>query len=125
MDNPWGCVAPAGSASKVHRERALKGVHDEFGHLAYERALDLARARFFWPKMARNIGNRCYTCERCLRRKVSPQKAAPMKSIKTTYPLELGCMDYLSLEPDNHDTRNMLVMIDHFTKFAVAVPTKD
>lgn len=34
-------------------------------------------------------------------------------------------MDYLSLEPDNHDTRNILVMTNHFTKFAVAVPIKD
>uniref|UniRef100_A0AAX7TV04 Integrase catalytic domain-containing protein n=1 Tax=Astatotilapia calliptera TaxID=8154 RepID=A0AAX7TV04_ASTCA len=34
-------------------------------------------------------------------------------------------MDYLSVEPDNRDTRNILVITDHFTKFAVAVPTKD
>ena len=34
-------------------------------------------------------------------------------------------MDYLSIEPDSHDTRNILVMIDHFTKFAIAVPTRD
>lgn len=107
------------------REKALSGIHDEVGHLGYERALDLARTRFFWPKMAKDIENRCYTCERCFRRKASPQKAAPMQSIQTTYPLELVCIDYLSLEPDNRDTRNILVMTDHFTKFAVAVPTKD
>lgn len=46
-------------------------------------------------------------------------------NIFATYPLELLCMDYLSLEPDNRDTRNILVVTDHFTKFAVAVPTKD
>ncbi|RXN05331.1 Retrovirus-related Pol polyprotein from transposon 412 [Labeo rohita] len=107
------------------RERALKGVHDEVGHLGYERALDLARARFFWPKMARDIEDRCRTCERCFRSKANPQKAAPMESIQTTFPLELVCMDYLSLEPDNRDIRNILVITDHFTKFAVAIPTKD
>lgn len=48
-----------------------------------------------------------------------------MESITTTYPLELICMDYLSLEPDSRDTRNILVLTDHFTKFAVAVPTRD
>lgn len=48
-----------------------------------------------------------------------------MVNIKTTYPLQLVCMDYLSLEPDSRDTRNILVITDHFTKFAVAVPTKD
>lgn len=48
-----------------------------------------------------------------------------MVNIKATYPLELVCMDYLSLEPDNRDTRNILVITDHFTCFVVAVPTKD
>ncbi|KAJ7991580.1 hypothetical protein DPEC_G00285340 [Dallia pectoralis] len=55
----------------------------------------------------------------------SATKSSTMVNIRTTYPLELVCMDYLSLEPDNRDTRNILVITDHFTRFAVAVPTKD
>uniref|UniRef100_A0A8C5DDV5 Gypsy retrotransposon integrase-like protein 1 n=1 Tax=Gouania willdenowi TaxID=441366 RepID=A0A8C5DDV5_GOUWI len=107
------------------RGQALKGVHDDVGHLGSERALHLARARFYWPKMAKAIDERCKNCERCFRRKTVPQKAAPLENIHATYPLELVCMDYLSIEPDNRDTRNVLVITDHFTKFAVAVPTKD
>lgn len=34
-------------------------------------------------------------------------------------------MDFLSLEPDSRNTKDILVIIDHFTKYAVAVPTKD
>lgn len=108
-----------------HKDRALQGLHDEVGHLGAERVLSLARARFYWPRMKESIEKKCQTCERCFRRKAQPQKAAPMVNIRTTYPLELVCMDYLSLEPDSHDTRNILVITDHFTKFAVAVPTKD
>lgn len=48
-----------------------------------------------------------------------------MQNILTTYPLELLCMDYLSIKPDSHDTRNILVITDHFTKFAAAIPTRD
>lgn len=44
-----------------------------------------------------------------------PQRAAPLENICATYPLELVCMDYLSVEPDNRDTRNILVITDHFT----------
>ena len=108
-----------------HKDRALQGLHDEVGHLGAERVLSLARARFYWPRMKESIEKKCQTCERCFRRKTQPQRAAPMVNIRTTYPLELVCMDYLSLEPDSHDTRNILVITDHFTKFAVAVPTKD
>lgn len=108
-----------------HRQRALHGLHDEVGHLGFERVLNLARARFYWPKMSQSIEEKCRTCERCVRRKANPQKAAPMENIQTSYPLELVCMDYLSIEPDSKDTRNVLVITDHFTKFAVATPTKD
>lgn len=108
-----------------YRDRALQGLHDDIGHLGPERVLNLARARFYWPKMKESIEKRCQTCERCFRRKAQPQRAAPMVNIRTTYPLELVCMDYLSLEPDSRDTRNILVITDHFTKFAIAVPTKD
>lgn len=108
-----------------YRERALQGLHYEIGNLGPEHVLSLARVRFDWPRMAESIERRCQTCERCFRRKAKPQRAAPMVNVRTTYPLELVCMDYLSLEPDSHDTRNILVITDHFTKFVVAIPTKD
>lgn len=50
-----------------HRERAFKGVHDEVGHMGIERTLELARARFYWPKMAKYIETKCKTCERCVK----------------------------------------------------------
>ena len=108
-----------------YRAKALEGVHDEVGHLGFYRALNLARARFYWPKMAQAVDVKCHTCERCFRRKTNPERAAPMMNISTSYPLELVCMDYLSIEPNNKDTQNVLVITDHFTKFAVAIPTKD
>lgn len=110
---------------QLYRDRAMQGVHDEVGHLGFERALHLARARFYWPRMAQSIEDKCKKCSRCLMRKALPQKAAPLENILATYPLELVCIDYLSIEPDSRDTRNVLVATDHFTKFAVAVPTKD
>lgn len=34
-------------------------------------------------------------------------------------------MDFLSLEPDSHNTKDILVITEHFTKYAVAIPTKE
>lgn len=108
-----------------HRERAFQGVHDETGHMGIERTLELARARFYWPKMAKYIEAKCKSCERCVRRKARVQKASKLVNIKVSGPLELVCMDFLTIEPDSRDTRNILVITDHYTKYAQAYPTKD
>lgn len=107
------------------RERAFQGIHDETGHMGIERTLELARARFYWPKLAQYIERKCKSCERCVRRKSRVQKAAKLVNIKVSAPLELVCIDFLSLEPDSRDTRNILVITDHFTKYAQAYPTRD
>ncbi|RXN19589.1 Retrovirus-related Pol polyprotein from transposon 412 [Labeo rohita] len=91
--------------------------------MGIDRTLDLVRARFYWPKMVKDVERKVRTCGRCVRRKARPEKAAPLVNIRTTRPLELLCMDYLSLEADKSGTKDILVITDHFTKFAVAIPT--
>jgi transposase InsO family protein len=108
-----------------YREEALKGVHDNVGHLGRDRAITLLRDRFFWPKMGLDLANRISHCQRCLRRKTSVKIRAPMENIETTQPLELVCMDYLSLETSLGGYKYILVITDHFTKYAQAVPTRD
>lgn len=101
----------------------LNSLHDNMGHLGAECTLDLVRNRFFWPHMAADVERKVRTCNRCVRRKALPERAAPLVNIRTSRPLELVCMDYLSLEPDRSNTKDILVLTDHFTKYAVAIPT--
>lgn len=108
-----------------YRKTALENLHDAVGHLGTDRTLDLVRARFYWPRMAMDVTEKIRTCERCIRRKARAERCAPLVNIKTSRPLELVCMDYLSLEPDGKGTKDILVITDHFTKYAVAVPTAD
>lgn len=107
------------------RDMVLTELHDKMGHMGVERTLDLVRSRFFWPKMSAAVEKKIKTCERCVRRKSLPEKAAPLVNIRTNRPLELVCMDFLSLEPDQSNTKDILVMTDHFTKYAIAVPTRN
>ncbi|XP_024120881.1 uncharacterized protein K02A2.6 [Oryzias melastigma] len=105
------------------RPIVLTSLHDDMGHLGVERTLDLVRSRFFWPRMAADVEQKIKTCNRCIRRKAPPERAAPLVNIKTSRPLELLCMDYLTLEPDQSNTKDILVLTDHFTKYAMAIPT--
>ena len=64
-------------------------------------------------------------CDRCIKHKTPANSRAPMVSIFTSQPLELVCMDYLTLEMSKGGYQNILVLTDHFTKDAVAIPTKN
>ncbi|XP_037831364.1 uncharacterized protein LOC119616983 isoform X3 [Kryptolebias marmoratus] len=105
------------------RPAVLKSLHHDMGHMGIERTIDLVRQRFFWPKMTSEVETFVKTCGRCIRRKAQMERAAPLINIQTSRPLELLCMDFLTIEPDSSNTKDILVLTDHFTKFAVAIPT--
>ena len=105
--------------------RILKGLHNELGHLGKERTLSLVRERFYFPGMAKAVDAWISACDRCLRRKSPTNARAPLVNIRTTQPLELLCIDYLSLESSKGGFQNILVLTDHFTRYAQAFPTKN
>ena len=114
----WQLVVP-----KIFRERALSGCHNDVGHQGILRTLSLLRERFYWPGMQEEATQYVIRCSRCLRRKTPPQ-VAPLQPILVTQPLELVHMDYLSLEPSKGNIENVLVITDHFTRYALAYPSK-
>ncbi|MGH0130392.1 UNVERIFIED_CONTAM: hypothetical protein FKN15_009195 [Acipenser sinensis] len=52
-------------------------------------------------------------------------RSAPLVNIRSQRPMELVCMDFLSLESDSKGLSNILVITDHFTRYAQAFPTRD
>ena len=99
--------------------------HDDAGHFGCDRTIELIQRHYFWVKMARNVREWCSACERCCLRKDTGVGRAPLVSITTSRPLELVVMDYLTVESSIGGFENILVIVDHFTKFSVAVPTRD
>lgn len=51
--------------------------------------------------------------------------AAPRVNIQTTRPIELVCRYFLSLQPYSWNTKDILVITDNFTKYAIAFPIRD
>ena len=107
----------------VQRYVALKGCHDEVGHLGLECMLDLMCNRFYWPHMAAQAKEHIGKCHSCLAFKTKQPKA-PLENIMATYPLELVHLDYLCLEPVKGLEENVLVVTDHFTIYAQAYVTR-
>ena len=99
------------------------GCHDEVGHQGRVRNLSLLRERFFWPSMQVEATQHIAKCSRCLKRKSTPQ-VAPLQPILVSQPLELVHLDYLTLEPSKGNIENVLVITDHFTRYALAYASK-
>jgi transposase InsO family protein len=106
-----------------YRSKAIHGCHDDAGHLGRDKTLELVRDRFFWPGMAASVADYVSRCPRCLCGKAQTNQRAPLINIETTQPMEMVCIDYLSLEESKGGIGNILVMTDHFSRFAQAYPT--
>ena len=106
-----------------HRTKAIAGCHDQVGHLGQDRVLDLLRDQFYWPGIHIDVVSYINSCLRCLRRKSQPDKA-PLLNIECSQPHELIHLDYLKIEPSKGNIENVLVITDHFTRYAQAFPFK-
>lgn len=107
------------------RVTALQGIHNDVGHPGKDKTLWLARQRFYWPGMERDISNHIETCSRCICSRTPVRPAAELIPIVSTRPMELVCIDFLSLEQSKGGFENILVITDHFTRFAQALPCKN
>lgn len=100
--------------------------HDHGGHFSVKGTLAKLKRGYYWASMSKDVQVWVQKCKRCILAKdVFPKKQASMVCSNVTVPLEVLAMDYTLLEPSTGGYENVLVLTDMFTRFTVAVPTKD
>lgn len=97
-----------------------KEYHEAAGHIAGALTLSLLRRRFYWLRQGEAVHRWSTKCER-----PQPEIRAPLKSVVTSYPMEILAIDYLSLWRDGDVYPNILVATDVFSRFAWVMPTRD
>ena len=107
----------------------LKGVHDSpfAGHLGVTRTENRIRERFYWPGIRPSVEHYVKACPTCAQTKANPNmNKAPLQSIAVGEPFSFWAIDYMGPLPDTPSgNRHLLVIMDHFTKWCEAIPTKD
>ena len=101
----------------------MEGCHDKAGHLGQDRVLEFLRDQFYWPGMHTDVASYINSYPRCLRRK-SQSEQASLLNIEVNQPLELIYLDYLKFEHSKGNVENVLIITDHFTRYAQAFPSK-
>ena len=108
---------------EAYHSLILGMLHDDMGHLGIDRTLAFCQERVYWPGMARSVERWIASCKRCICAKAPHlPHCAPLESVVTTQPMELVAMDFVTIE-EGDKKRDVLVITDHFTKYAIAVPT--
>ena len=110
---------------KIYRDIVYQELHVELGHLSVERVEDLARQRYYWPHMASDI--EFFVRKKCsciFTKKPNERERAKLVPIEASYPFEVVSVDFLHLDTCKGGYEYVLVVCDHFTRFAQAYATK-
>ena len=104
----------------------FKELHEDMSHLDVERIFDLAKSRFYWLNMKEDVTHYVTKVCRCLIQKPPAMKQRePLQLIITTAPFQMVSVDFLHLEASTGGYEYILVVMDHFTRYAQAYATKD
>ena len=114
-------VVPKGMRNKI-----LEYAHDKHGHQGAERTYRILRQRCYWPRLQSCVSEYVRRCHRCQAAKKPANKVMQQQGhIVANQPFEVVAMDFLKLDMSSDGKEDVLVLTDVFSKYAVAVPTRD
>lgn len=111
---------------EVMKKDVLTQLHQQHGHQGVERTNELVRQRCYWPGMSADVAQWCLECERCqVAKDTRPAARSFMGHLLASRPNEIVAIDFTILEPSRSGFENVLVLTDVFSKYTLAIPTRD
>ena len=97
--------------------------HDAMGHQGISKVVARIQELYAWPGIRRTVGDyvsQCLTCQQV--RDMPGDVRFHLKNFQIGYFNELVQYDHMKLCPTDDGNTGILFIIDHFSKFAEAVP---
>ena len=108
---------------QLYQHEVLYRAHNESGHQGVGKDLAIIQERHTWLGIKRDVVNHIKHCLKCQQTK---QRAGnpcyPLQSVNSSNFNALVHFDHLKLCKTTSGNNGLLVIIDHFTKFAEAMP---
>ena len=103
----------------------VMAAHEEMAHIGRDKLFRLISSQVFCPGMNKVVADVVRTCIKCQLFKTSAQKlSAPVQRIDSEAPFELAAADLVMFPRTPRGFIGCLVVVDHFSKWAVAVPVR-
>ena len=112
------------------RNLVLEAVHDDLGHQGTDRTLNFDLNRVFWVGVWKKVKEYCQTCKRCaisndMIRRPAINNKLHIERKACYYFIEILAIYFTTIEKSKNGLENILVMTDIFTKYSVAIPTRN
>ena len=108
---------------QLYQHEILFKAHDAMGHQGIAKVLARIQERHTWPGKRRTIGHYVSQCITCQQVRDKPGDVRfHLKNVQSGYFNELVQYDQLKICPSDVGNTGILVIIDHFSKLAEAVP---
>ena len=108
---------------QLYQHEILYRAHDAMGHQGISKVVARIQERHTWNGIRRTVGeyvSQCLTCQQ-VRDKPGDVRFL-LKNIQSGYFNELVHYDHMKICPTDDGNTEILVIIDHFSKFAEAIP---
>ena len=108
---------------QLYQHEILFRAHDAMGHQGISKVVARIQERHTWPGIRRSVGRYVSQCLTCQQVRDKPGDVRfHLKNIQSGYFNELVQYDHLKICPSDNNNTGILVIIDHFSEFAEAVP---
>ena len=108
--------------SQLYQTELLFRSHDQMGHEGIDKVYQRILKRFEWPGMKKACEKMVTACLSCQQVKDPRKLRFPLQSIESSEFNEVVQIDHQKICMTDSGYNQVLVMIDHFTKYAEAVP---